>query len=112
MDFNLAAYQAAIQQVFNNYLDFLGTSEDVQLETIIDTQNHHYLLIEAGWQNGRRIYGILLHIDIIDQKLWIQQDATEDGIADELVALGIPKQQIVLGFKPIDRRKITEFAVS
>ena len=55
MDFNLAAYQSAIQQVFNSYLEFLGTSEDVQLETIIDNQNHHYLLIETGWQNGRRI---------------------------------------------------------
>lgn len=69
------------------------------------------LLAEIGWQNGRRIYGTLLHIDIIDQKLWIQQDGIEEGIADELVALGVPKQQIVLGFKPIDRRKVTEFAI-
>ncbi len=69
------------------------------------------LLVEIGWQNGRRIYGTLLHIDIIDQKLWIQQDGIEEGIADELVALGVPKQQIVLGFKPIDRRKVTEFAI-
>ncbi|NER98965.1 MAG: XisI protein, partial [Symploca sp. SIO1B1] len=26
--------------------------------------------------------------------------------------LGIPKQQIVLGFKPIDRRRVTEFAIN
>jgi len=112
MDFNLTTYQSIIQQLFNSYIEFLGETDDIQLETIIDTQNNHYLLVEVGWQNGRRIYGALLHIDIIDQKLWIQQDGTEEGIANEFVALGIPKQQIVLGFKPSDRRRVTEFAVS
>lgn len=77
-----------------------------------DSKNHHYVLVEVGWENGRRIYGTLLYIDIIDQRLWIQQDGKEEGIANEFVALGIPKQQIVLGFKPGDRRRVTEFAVS
>jgi hypothetical protein len=112
MDFNLTTYQSIIKQVFNSYIEFLGETKDTKLETIIDSKKHHYLLVEVGWQNGRRIYGILLHIDVIDHKLWIQQDGTEEGIANELVALGIPKQQIVLGFKPLDGRKITEFAVS
>lgn len=112
MDSNLTAYRAAIQQVFNSYIEFLGETEDIQLERVSDQQNDRYLLVEIGWQNGRRIYGILLHIDIIDHKLWIQQDGTEEGIADELVALGIPKHQIVLAFKPTDRRRFTEFAIS
>ncbi len=112
MDSNLTAYRAAIQQVSNSYIEFLGQTEDVLLEMVIDQQNDRYLLVEIGWHNGRRIYGTLLHIDIIDHKLWIQQDGTEEGIANELVTLGIPKQQIVLGFKPLDRRKVTEFAIS
>ncbi|MGF1958284.1 MAG: element excision factor XisI family protein [Aulosira sp. DedVER01a] len=29
-------------------------------------------------------------------KLWIQQDGTDDGIANELAAAGIPKENIVL----------------
>lgn len=105
-------YQTAIQQLFTQYIEFLGNSEDTQLEQIIDPKNQRYLLVEVGWENGYRIYGTLIHIDIIDNKLWIQQDGTEEGIADELVALGIPKHQIVLGFKSIDRRRLTEFAVS
>ncbi|CAN1211595.1 FdxN element excision controlling factor protein [Tumidithrix helvetica PCC 7403] len=84
----------------------------LQSELIFDTVRDRYQLVEVSWQNGRRIYGTLLHIDIINNKLWIQQDGTEAGIADDLIALGIPKHQIVLGFKPIDRRKLTEFAVS
>lgn len=71
-----------------------------------------YLLVETGWKNGRRIYGTLLHIDVINGKIWIQQDGTEAGIANELVALGVPKDRIVLGFKSLQRRQITEFAAS
>ena len=110
MDSATLDYQAAIQQVFNNYIEFLGQDESTQLETVIDTKRDRYLLVEVGWHNGHRIYGTLFHIDIIDNKLWIQQDGTEEGIADELVTLGIPKHHIVLGFKPVDRRQLTEFA--
>jgi hypothetical protein len=58
-----------------------------------------------------RIFGCILHLDIKDEKVWIQYDGTEDGIADELVALGVPKEDIVLGFHPADRRQYTGFAV-
>ena len=54
----------------------------------------------------------MLHVNIIDNKPWIQHDGTEEGIALELVAAGIPKEQIVLGFRPLEQRKYTEFAVS
>ncbi|HEY9825010.1 MAG TPA: XisI protein [Stenomitos sp.] len=105
-------YQAVIQQIFDQYIEFLGNSDNTRIEKVVDPENQHYLLIETGWENGYRIYGILIHIDIVDDKIWIQQDGTEEGIAGELVALGIPKNQIVLGFKPSDRRKLTEFAVN
>ncbi|NEQ71111.1 MAG: XisI protein [Symploca sp. SIO2D2] len=112
MDSIVVNYQAAIQQVFNDYIEFIGEAEDIQLDLVIDRERDRYLLVEVGWENGYRIYGTVLHIDIIDNKLWIQHDGTEEGIADELVTLGIPKQQIVLGFKPIDRRQVTEFAIN
>jgi hypothetical protein len=37
---------------------------------------------------------------------------TEEGIANDLVAAGIPKGHIILGFKAPEIRKYTEFAVS
>ena len=47
-----------------------------------------------------------------DNKIWIQRDGTEDGIANDLVSAGIPKDQIVLGFHPLEIRPYTEYAVS
>lgn len=107
-----------IEKVLKDYAEFLSSDEQVQVELVFDRergreaccQAYRYLLVETGWQNGYRIYGTLLHIDVIDHKLWIQHDGTEEGVALDLVAAGIPKEQIVLGFRPLSERKYTEFA--
>jgi hypothetical protein len=105
-------YSSIVEKILSEYAEFLGNDDAVQTELVFDRERDRYLLVEAGWQNGYRIYGTLLHIDIVGGKLWVQQDGTEDGIADELVQLGIPKEHIVLGFKSLERRKLTEFATS
>ena len=70
------------------------------------------VLLEAGWDRGLRVHGALIHIDIIDGKLWIQHDGTERGIADELVMAGVPKDRIVLGFRPPKLRPFTDYAAA
>ena len=66
--------------------------------------------MHAGWHRDRRVHGCVLHIDIIDGKIWIQHDGTTDGAAEALVAAGVPQEAIVLGFQPPERRKLTAFA--
>ncbi|MEQ8757304.1 MAG: element excision factor XisI family protein [Coleofasciculus sp. G1-WW12-02] len=51
-------------------------------------------------------------MDIIGNKVWIQRDGTEDGIALDLENAGIPKDHIVLGFKPPEVRPMTGYAVT
>jgi XisI protein len=48
----------------------------------------------------------------MDGKVWIQMDGTEDGIAQELIQSGIPKEDIVLGFHEPSIRPYTGFAVA
>ncbi|MFM6201853.1 MAG: element excision factor XisI family protein, partial [Dolichospermum sp.] len=45
-------------------------------------------------------------------KIWIQYDDTEEGIANDLIAAGVPKEDIVLGFRHPRIRPFTNFAVS
>jgi hypothetical protein len=66
----------------------------------------------VGWENDKRVHGCLVHMDIIDGKIWIQRDGTEDGMALDLVRAGIPKQEIVLAFHPPHRRPYTEYAAA
>ena len=101
-----------VERVLTEYAEFLGDDAVSICELVFDRRQDHYLLVEAGWENGYRIYGTLLHVDIKDGKLWIQHDGTEDGIADELVAAGIPKERIVLAFRPASLRAHTEYAVA
>jgi len=104
-------YRKAIEDLLQDYIEYLGSNPDTEVSLAIDRERDRYLLIEIGWEQNKRIYGTFIHIDIIDGKLWIQHDGTEVGIADELVAAGIPKQSIVLAYRSLDRRRVTDFAI-
>jgi hypothetical protein len=105
-------YRDVVEKVMQDYIDFLGSNDRVQIELVFDYARNRYLLVETGWENGYRIYGTLLHIDIIDNKLWIQHDGTEEGVAIDLVAAGVSKADIVLSFRPLAERRYSDFAVS
>ena len=55
--------------------------------------------------------GSILHLDIRNNKIWVQYDGTEEGIANRLVELGVPQEDIVLGFHPPYQRQYTNFSV-
>lgn len=90
-----------------------SANSQTETQVIFDVERDHYQLVHVGWRrNGRRNYGCVLHLDIKDGKIWIQHDGTEEGIANALVALGVPKHDIVLAFHAPSMRKFTDFAVS
>jgi hypothetical protein len=107
-------YRKYIQQLLQERAERSRQSpSQVEAQTIFDTERDHYQLVYVGWKrNGLRDYGCLLHLDIKNGKIWIQYDGTEGGIAYRLVELGVPKEDIVLGFQPPEVRAHTEFAVS
>lgn len=78
---------------------------DIQSKTIFDREADSYMLVTLGWHADKRIHGCLVHIDIINGKVWIQRDGIEYGIAYELEKAGIPKADIVLGFHTPDVRR-------
>jgi hypothetical protein len=81
-------------------------------KTVFDEAADVYLVVVEGWQGVRRLHGCLVHVEIKGDKIWIQQDGTEHGIATDLLAAGIPKDRIVLGFKSPQSRAHTPFAVA
>ena len=105
----LENYRQYIQQLLTEHSQVIWDKR-IQAETIFDVKNDHYQLVYVGWKGAKRVYGVVLHLDIIDGKIWIQQDGTEVGIANKLVDLGVPKEDIVLGFDPPMMRQYTEFA--
>jgi hypothetical protein len=108
----LDTYRQIIQDLLTEYVRLQYAYGEIQNETIFDREADRYLVMSIGWQDVRRIHGCLIHVDIVNDKVWIQRDGTEHGIADELVAAGIPKDRIVLGFHPPEVRQHTEYAVA
>jgi hypothetical protein len=108
----LDTHRQIIQNVLTEYIRLQYAYGEIQNETIFDREADRYLVMSIGWQGVRRIHGCLIHVDIINDKVWIQRDGTEHGIAAELVAAGIPKDRIVLGFHPPEVRQHTKYAVA
>ena len=79
---------------------------------VSDRHGDHYLLLAVGWDGAQRVHGSIVHIDIINDKVWIQRDGTEHGITEIFVAAGIPRDHIVLAFRPPDLRQYTDYAVA
>lgn len=84
---------------------------EIKSEIIIDPANDHYELVYVGWDRHRRVHGPVLHLDIIDGKVWIQHDATDRPVALALEAAGVPKEDIVLAFHRREDRALTGYAV-
>lgn len=83
-----------------------------ETQLICDSDRDHYQLVSLGWQGHRRFYAVLIHIDIKDGKIWIQRNDTDRLVAQELMALGINREDIILGLQPADARADTGYSVA
>ena len=103
--------EKAVREVMEEWLAFLTKRARQDVELIVDSEKKRFILMSDGWMKFRRLYGPMIDVGIKNGKIWIYEDNTEEGIPDELVAKGIPPQQIVLGWQPEYKRDLTGFAV-
>jgi hypothetical protein len=109
---DLDRYRKIIRDKIQAYAQYVPSRGDIRKEVVFDEGQDHYELMYAGWNGIYRIHGSVLHVDIRDGKVWIEHDGTEDGIAEQLVNAGIPRDRIVLAFKPVAIRPHTGFATA
>lgn len=108
----LSKYREILRQVLNGHIQFASLNKDIKFEPVFDQETDRYMVMLQGWDGRRRIHSCVIHVDIIDGKFWIQHDGTDYGIAQELFDAGVPKENIVLGFKSAELRRYTEFATA
>lgn len=104
-----------IVTAFVHYIASISPSDDcVETQLIVDNEHGHYLLFSVGWEGDYREYAPFVHIDVKNNgKVWIQHDGTDLTIALLLVEKGIPKHDIVIGYKNTKQRQyIPDFAMS
>ncbi len=110
----LAQYKSLIKSFMTEYAHLTSQFPKIGLESVclFDDERGEYMLLETGWQNKRHIQRIRLYVRLRNQKIWIEEDRTEDGIAAYFLEQGVPHEDIVLGFQPPEMRPYTEFAVA
>jgi hypothetical protein len=107
----LDRYRDIVRRLIAEYARYKPSHGQIETEAIVDRDRDHYEVMHVGWDGVRRVHGSVVHIDIIDGKVWIQYDGTSCPVAEELMAAGIPREDIVLGFHPANVRQLTGFAI-
>jgi hypothetical protein len=107
----VARYREIVRRLVEEYASYPPSHGEIAAEAVVDPLKDHYEVMHVGWDGPRRVHGAVVHLDIIDGKVWIQYDGTNRPVADELLAAGIPPEDIVLAFHPPKVRPLTGFGV-
>jgi XisI protein len=108
----LERYRTQIQELLEEIASHEGSPAEIKTELVIDRAHDHYLLVHVGWHENKRHYGNVVHLDIQNEKVWLQEDNTDYQVAERLIEKGIPKEDIVLAFHAPYKRPYTGFAVA
>ncbi len=110
----LAHYRSIIKKVLTEYHQIFSQSSTPNIEMLLafDEERDQYLWLQVGWTPEERIKGNSVHIRIKNNKIYIEEDWTEEGIATELLREGVPKEDIVLAFHDPETRQYTDFATA
>ncbi len=110
----LTQYRQTIQKILFEYRDWAAGSNQTGVQNYVsfDQERDHYFWFHVGWDNKHRDFGVVVYLRIEQDKIWIEEDWTKQGIANELLETGVPVEDIVLGFQHPSKRPLTEFAIA
>ena len=103
-------YRQIIRRIIGEYLEYIPAEKDVDTIGIIDEKGENFILLEVGWRYPKHVHRAFFHIRIKDDKIWIEEDWTHEGIATELIKAGVPPDMIVLGWQPPEMRPYVDLA--
>ena len=105
-------YRTCIETLLERESHYKSQGEDVESQLFFDPVRHHYQVMRVGWQGLNRVYHTMMHFDIREDKIWIQQNTTDLDVGEALVEMGVPKEDIVLGLHPPYKRPYTGYGDS
>lgn len=97
----MTRYRQIIQQVLEDYAHLMSTGNPVRILPVCDSSHDQYLVVSLGWQNKRREHAIVFHAQLRDGKFFIEDDRTEEGIANLLSQAGVEEDDIMLAWADV-----------
>jgi hypothetical protein len=108
-------YREIVKKILTEYDQIASQTPNISgVDTVLsfDDERDQYLWFDVGWNHRKRVKAITIYVRIKNEKIYIEEDWTEEGIATELLREGVPKEDIVLAFHDPETRKLTEFAIA
>ena len=74
------------------------TKTPVETEIVCDDCNGQYMVMRVGWRHAMRGRRPAFYLRLKNEKIWIEEDWTQQGIASELERVGVAPDDIVPAF--------------
>jgi len=87
---------------------------ELQEQVIVDIQHNQFQWLTIGWDNEDDFKSLInIHLCIKSNgKIWLMENNTDIRVAEELVRMGVPREDIVLGFQPPSSRVLSDYAIA
>lgn len=114
----LEKYRNIIKQILSKYYEINNSKDlnnckvEISERLAFDEKRDQYIWFRFGWDDKKHIQNIIIYLCLKNGKVWVEEDATDLCIVDELLLAGIPQSDIVLGFQHPSKRGLTEFATN
>ena len=109
----LTKYTKILSDYLSEYADDRMPKNDIHYQFVQDNKHRHYQILRMAWVKDIFRYEIVFHFEIKeDAKVWLWVNNTDIVVTEDLIELGIPKKDIVLGFHSPDVRQYTGYAVA
>jgi hypothetical protein len=108
----IAEYRRIVTAILLELAQSQTIGGEIQTVPVFDELRHHYQLLDIGWDvSGRRVFQPIVHVDLIDEKVWIQENMTDSDLAEAFAREGIERSCIILGLHSRSYRELSHYAV-
>lgn len=76
---------------------------NIRYRSVIDQTSNHFITYAIGRDNkGQFVHDWVYHIELMNEKIFIHEDRSDEGIASILAEKGIDAAMIVKSFEELD----------
>ncbi len=113
MDTNILPYATILKKWLNDFSTYANGGRATDYEVVEDDTHFRYQVVRTSWNDDIFEFNVVFYFQIKPTgKVWLLVNNTDILVADDLVELGIPKSDIVIGFLPESVRPYSGFAVA
>ncbi len=88
-------YADILKSVLEPHVELNPSHGKIQTFAVFDDTRCTYCVYDAGWDNGRRVHGLMFAGRISDGRIVIEYDGLHHGVTEELIAAGVPEHDII-----------------